>query len=154
MVLCWQTFFDPESRKLDSFRGSLYPVTKYLERGAFFPGIKILHFCTDKIINCPHNFISPAEFLNKPNDCVFLKQDHRYLRVFSIRSERIILTSPEKITIVSHISCLCVFRYPFLGQDMLSIHLPLDKTIQICEAQKGLGIIRLRQSCLVEQSPM
>lgn len=30
----------------------------------------------------------------------------------------------------------------------------IDKTIQICEAQKGLGIIRLRQSCLVEQSPM
>lgn len=44
--------------------------------------------------------------------------------------------------------------HPFLGQDMLSIHLPLDKTVQICEAQKGLGIIRLRQSCLVEQSPM
>ena len=62
LVLCWQTFFDPENRKLDSFRGSLYPVTKYLERGAFFPRRKILQLCTDKIINCPQKFISPAAF--------------------------------------------------------------------------------------------
>ena len=37
LVLCWQTFFDPENRKLDSLRGNFYSVTKYLEKRSFFP---------------------------------------------------------------------------------------------------------------------
>jgi len=39
LVLYWQTFFDPENRKLDSFRGNFYSVTKYLEKRSFFPRI-------------------------------------------------------------------------------------------------------------------
>ena len=39
LVLCWQTFFDSENRKLDFLRGSLYPVTKYWEKRSFFPRI-------------------------------------------------------------------------------------------------------------------
>lgn len=39
LVLCWQTFFDPENRKLDSLRGNFYSVTKYLEKRSFFPRI-------------------------------------------------------------------------------------------------------------------
>lgn len=39
LVLCWQTFFDSENRKLDSLRGNFYSVTKYLEKRSFFPRI-------------------------------------------------------------------------------------------------------------------
>ena len=39
LVLCWQTFFDPENGKLDSLRGNFYSVTKYLEKRSFFPRI-------------------------------------------------------------------------------------------------------------------
>lgn len=39
LVLCWQIFFDPENRKLDSLRRNFYSVTKYLEKRSFFPRI-------------------------------------------------------------------------------------------------------------------
>ena len=46
LVLCWQTFFDPENRKLDSLRGNFYSVTKYLEKRSFFPRRKeIIDLC-------------------------------------------------------------------------------------------------------------
>ena len=99
-------------------------------RSLVFRGEKILQFCADKLINCLQKFVSPAAFWNKRNDCVFFRKDHRYLGVFSIRPERIIFTTPEKITIVSNISCLCTFFYPFLRQYLFSIPLAFIKIKQ------------------------